>query len=70
MLKLTRYGVKLEVDTRRTPIGRVVGEILARYPVVDITINDPTMEAIIAEVYRGTRRDADAPAETPGGGRG
>lgn len=62
VLKLTRYGVKLEVDTRSTPIDRVVGEILARYRVVDITINDPTMEAIIADVYRGTRRDGEAPS--------
>ncbi len=53
VLKAKGYGVKLRVDTARCPIDRVVGQILQRYPVQDITIEHPPMEEIIAAIYQG-----------------
>ena len=51
VLKHKGYGVKLEVDTTATPIEEVVGQILRRYAVADITVDNPPMEAIIARIY-------------------
>lgn len=53
LVKSRGYGVKLAVDTARTPIEAVVSEILRNYPVQDITISHPPMEEIIAAIYRG-----------------
>ena len=57
VLKHKGYGVKLEVDTTATPIDEVVGQILRRYTVADITVDNPPMEEIIAKIY-----EADAKA--------
>jgi ABC-2 type transport system ATP-binding protein len=57
VLKHKGYGVKLEVDTTATPIDEVVGQILRRYTVADITVDNPPMEEIIAKIY-----EADAEA--------
>ncbi|MCG0238558.1 MAG: ATP-binding cassette domain-containing protein [Firmicutes bacterium] len=53
VIKARGYGVKLSVDTGITPIDRVISHILRQYPVQDITIQNPPMEAIIAAIYRG-----------------
>jgi ABC-2 type transport system ATP-binding protein len=45
------YGVKLKVDTRATPIEDVVGQLLARYSIADINVDNPPMEEIIARIY-------------------
>jgi ABC-2 type transport system ATP-binding protein len=58
VLKHKGYGVKLEVDTTATPIDEVVGQILRRYTVADITVDNPPMEEIIAKIYEA---DAEAP---------
>jgi len=59
VLKHKGYGVKLEVDTTATPIDEVVGQILRRYTVADITVDNPPMEEIIAKIY-----EADAETTT------
>jgi ABC-2 type transport system ATP-binding protein len=51
VLKHKGYGVKLEVDTTATPIDEVVAQILRRYTVADITVDNPPMEQIIAKIY-------------------
>ncbi len=53
VLKVSKsgYGVKLKVDTRVTPIEDVVGRLLARYSIVDINVDNPPMEEIIARIY-------------------
>ncbi|MBU0704313.1 MAG: ATP-binding cassette domain-containing protein [Chloroflexi bacterium] len=51
VLKHKGYGVKLEVDTGVVPIEEVVGRLLARYAVVDINVDNPPMEKIIARIY-------------------
>jgi ABC-2 type transport system ATP-binding protein len=56
VLKHKGYGVKLEVDTAVTPIEEVVGQLLARYTIVDLNVDNPPMEEIIASIY--TRRNA------------
>ncbi|HWI64275.1 MAG TPA: ATP-binding cassette domain-containing protein [Symbiobacteriaceae bacterium] len=58
LLKAKGYGVKIGVDTSATPIDEVVAAILRQYHVQDITIQNPAMEEIIAEIYRGRSEPA------------
>jgi ABC-2 type transport system ATP-binding protein len=66
VLKHTAYGVKLEVDTDAVPIDQVVAQLLAHYSIVDINVDNPPMEEIIARIYEvgpgegenGTMQDA------------
>ncbi|MBI2267815.1 MAG: ATP-binding cassette domain-containing protein [Armatimonadetes bacterium] len=51
VLKSSEYGVKLEFDTTRFPVESVLQRLMTSYPVVDITVNDPPMEEIIAHIY-------------------
>ena len=51
VLKVARTGVKLEVDTTVSNIGRVVAQLVARYPILDMTVEDPPMEQVIAHIY-------------------
>jgi len=52
VLKRTRLGTKLEVDTEVRPIAEVVAQMVAALPIADVTIQDPPMEEIIAAIYR------------------
>jgi ABC-2 type transport system ATP-binding protein len=51
MVKQKGYGVKLAVDTEIAAIEDVIGRLLARYVVVDINVDNPPMEDIIARIY-------------------
>lgn len=51
VLKQKGYGVKLAVDTAIAPIEDVVGQLLARYAIADINVDNPPMEEIIARIY-------------------
>lgn len=51
-VKVKGHGLKLEVDTRSARIDEVLSEVLREYEVLDITISDPPLEEIIAEIYR------------------
>ncbi|MBN1878317.1 MAG: ATP-binding cassette domain-containing protein [Anaerolineae bacterium] len=51
VLKHKGYGVKLEVDTNRVSIETVMSRLLARYAIVDINVDNPPMEQIIAQIY-------------------
>ena len=59
LLKHKGYGVKLEVDTTVAPIEEVVGRLLARYSIVDINVDNPPMEEIIARIYEGGQGDKE-----------
>ncbi|MFP4345875.1 MAG: ATP-binding cassette domain-containing protein [Anaerolineales bacterium] len=51
VLKQKGYGVKMEVDTEVVAIDEVMARLLARYSIVDINIDNPPMESIIAAIY-------------------
>lgn len=51
VIKHTEYGVKLQVDTSAVPIDQVVARLLARYTIVDLNVDNPPMEEIIARIY-------------------
>jgi len=51
VLKHKGYGVKLQVDTNTAPIEEVIGQLLARYAIADINVDNPPMEEIIARIY-------------------
>ncbi len=53
VLKAGRYGVKLRFDARRTPVDKVLSGLGAWGNLVDITITDPPLEAVIARIYQG-----------------
>lgn len=63
VLKVGEYGVKLEVATGQNQVAEVLSYLLARYPVVDINIQDPPLEEVIAAIYR--RGEEVAPVEGP-----
>jgi len=46
------YELKLEIDTRVTPMPQVIGRILQTAPVADIAVQDPPLEAVIARIYQ------------------
>ena len=51
VLKVGDYGVKLQFDTRQTPVESVLQRLMDAHPVADITVNDPPMEEIIRSIY-------------------
>jgi ABC-2 type transport system ATP-binding protein len=51
VLKAAQTGVKLEVDTMTAKVDQVVGQLMARYPILDMTVEDPPMERVIAHIY-------------------
>ena len=51
--KISRYGLRLRFSTQELQVRQVVGQLLERYPVHDITISDPPLESVIAAIYQG-----------------
>ncbi len=62
VIKAKGHGLKLEIDTARTPLEPVIAAIMQHCHIVDMTIADPPMEEIIADIY-GQKRAAE-PAAT------
>ncbi len=64
VLKAKGHGLKLEIDTARIPLEPVIAAVMQRCHIVDMTIADPPMEEIIADIY-GQKRATElvAPAE-------
>ncbi len=52
VLKKKGYGVKVEIDTATTDIDEVIARLMHQGKVLDITIEDPPMEEIIASIYK------------------
>lgn len=46
------YQLKLELDTRKSPIQDLISFLLKNYDVADITVADPPIEEIIKKIYR------------------
>jgi ABC-2 type transport system ATP-binding protein len=57
VLKHKGYGVKLQVDTTVAPIEEVIGQLLARYAIADLNVDNPPMEEIIARIYGGEGKE-------------
>jgi ABC-2 type transport system ATP-binding protein len=55
-LKRKGTGIKLKVDVQRTSVEQVIGQLLGSYPVLDITVEDPSMEEVITAIYESERR--------------
>jgi ABC-2 type transport system ATP-binding protein len=66
VLKQKGYGVKLEVDTKLVPIEEVIGQLLRRYAIVDINVDNPPMEEIIARIYEAGPNGGQGDRETRG----
>lgn len=50
-LKSSYHSVKLAVDTSLVSIEAVISQVLKAAPVADITIENPSLESIIAHIY-------------------
>lgn len=68
--ELARYGQVLEVQPPkaklkipRQQVPRVLGEVLARYPVEDVAVEDPPLEEVIAEVFSQVNKPEASEAE-------
>jgi ABC-2 type transport system ATP-binding protein len=57
VVKAAGTGVKLEVDTGSVQIDEVVSRLFARYAVLDMTVEDPPMEQVIAHIYQSDGSD-------------
>lgn len=51
VLKQGKFGVSLEVDTTRRNIRSVLEELIKSYSIVDINVEDPSLEEIIQNIY-------------------
>jgi len=57
VLKAKDYGIKLEVDTETHSVGDVMAYILNHYTVLDVNIQDPPLEDIVAGIYSESVHD-------------
>jgi ABC-2 type transport system ATP-binding protein len=64
LLEQGDWGLRLEVDTAEQPIDRVMAHLVANHRVADITISDPPMEEIIAQIYQRRPPDGTAASTT------
>ena len=65
VMKAKGHGLKLEIDTARIPLEPVIAAIMQRCHIVDMTIADPPMEEIIADIY-GQKRATELVAPETG----
>ncbi|NLI74930.1 MAG: ABC transporter ATP-binding protein [Candidatus Riflebacteria bacterium] len=63
ILKRKGPGLKLRVDTAATPIDHVLQALQAYARIEDITVRTPSLDQIIAHIYRQKGLPASAPAE-------
>jgi len=47
-----KYGVFLEIDTQKRSIRSVLEEMIDKYSIIDINVEDPTLEEIISSMYQ------------------
>jgi ABC-2 type transport system ATP-binding protein len=52
ILKRSTWGVKIELDTHVRRVDDLIAALMAYAPIVDLTVEDPPMEEIIAEIYQ------------------
>src|SRR6266480_2415395 len=58
VLKAKEHGLKLAIDTSRSPLEPVIAAIMQHCHILDMTISDPPMEEIIATIYGQTNGGA------------
>ena len=63
------HRATLEVDLDRTSIEAVVARSFARYPIADIAVAEPPMEAMIAAIYAGEPWGAEDPVAGASGSK-
>jgi ABC-2 type transport system ATP-binding protein len=47
-----QYDLKLELDTRKQTVKKVINYLLAKFDVADIIVQDPPIEEIIQKIYK------------------
>ncbi|WP_026477395.1 ABC transporter ATP-binding protein [Alkaliphilus transvaalensis] len=52
VLKSKGYAIKIEVDSSKCDLDRIIAELMKLGKVVDITISDPPLEEIISGIYQ------------------
>lgn len=52
VMKQSPYGVSLELDTTKRSIRSVLGELIEKYTIIDINVEDPSTEEIISGIYK------------------
>jgi len=52
IIKTSDYELKLEINTRKIRVNKVVKKIMSEYDVLDILISNPDIEEIIKDIYR------------------
>jgi ABC-2 type transport system ATP-binding protein len=65
VIERSDYVLKLEVDTSRTPIQKVMNDVVRTSNVADITIEDPPLESIIAHIYGSHQAQTQGAYENP-----
>ena len=48
----TGEKIRTEVNTKKTPVNKAIDELVNKYHVIDMTVENPPMEEIIKEIYR------------------
>jgi ABC-2 type transport system ATP-binding protein len=66
VVKAKGHGLKLEIDTARTSLEPVIAAIMQRCHILDMTIADPPMGEIIADIYGRKRAAEPVPTEYTG----
>jgi ABC-2 type transport system ATP-binding protein len=56
VVEASSTSLRLEVDTATCSVRRVLDEILATLEVQDISVSDPPLESVIADIYARPRR--------------
>lgn len=51
VLKKGKYGMKILVDTTKTPIKKVINHLVSNYDFADLIVLDPPIEDIIKKLY-------------------
>lgn len=51
MLKVGKFGAKLQFDVGSTPVEQVINQLASRGGLVDVTVSDPSLEAVIRTIY-------------------
>src|SRR6266487_651945 len=63
VVKAKGHGLKLKIDTSRTPLEPIIAAIMERCHILDMTIADPPMEEIIATIYGEKRLEGTGDSE-------
>jgi len=68
IVKQGTYGAKLRVDTKTTPVERMMAQLAGVGSLVDVTISDPSLEEVIRTIYEQAAPAATQPETANGSG--